>query len=148
MLPEDYWDTQHLIMDQYHKFTGDVCTKYGLTRMELDIMLFLANNPQFDTTTDIVERRLLTKSHVSASVKSLAERGFLSRSHTPDNRKTIHLSLCPAADPVIADGRAAQDQFFSLLFTGFSDEDRKILRNYFRQIAANVRPCAFPSDEA
>ena len=139
MLPGEFWDAQHLILNVYNKCTSSVCIRYNLTRMELDILLFLANNPQFDTASDIIERRLLTKSHVSTSVKTLAERGFLTRFHTPDNHKTIHLSLCATADPVISDGRAAQNDFFEILFSDFSTKDRQMLREYLLKIVRNVK---------
>lgn len=72
-----------------------VCEKYGLTRMELDILLFLANHPEYDTARDIIEKRKLTKSHVSASIARLKERGCLETYFEDGNRKTIHLKLLP-----------------------------------------------------
>ena len=33
------------------------------------ILLFLANNPEYDTASEIVRVRQLTKSHVSASIE-------------------------------------------------------------------------------
>lgn len=138
MILSEFWEAQNLINNLYTRCTGSVCAKYDLTRMELDILLFLANNPQFDTASDIVERRLLTKSHVSTSIKSLVERGYLARAYAPANRKTVHLSICPAAASIIADGRAAQEEFFSTLFLGFSEADRQQLRRFFIRIADNV----------
>lgn len=40
----------------YDQSLEPVCKKYQLTRMELDILLFLANNPGYDTAKDIIER--------------------------------------------------------------------------------------------
>ena len=39
--------------------------------MEFNILLFLANNPEFDTAARITKKRAFTKSHVSMSVRSL-----------------------------------------------------------------------------
>lgn len=50
---------------------------YQLTRNELDVLLFLSNNPGFDTARDMVEMRGLTKSHVCKSVDALTRRSFL-----------------------------------------------------------------------
>lgn len=57
--------------DLYGKMLAPVCERYGLTYMELTILLFLANNPRYDTATEIVKFRHLTKSHVSLTVRSL-----------------------------------------------------------------------------
>ena len=58
----------------YARLLEPVCKKFDLTRNELDVILFLANNPNFDRAVDIVNNRGLTKSHVSMSVASLESR--------------------------------------------------------------------------
>lgn len=63
--------------DFYTGLIDPVCKKYGLTQMEFNILLFLANNPECDTAAQIIRKRAFTKSHVSMSVRSLEERGLL-----------------------------------------------------------------------
>ena len=48
-------EQQNAVKTLYSEFVSPVCAKYGLTRIELDILLFLANNTRYDTATDIVE---------------------------------------------------------------------------------------------
>ena len=71
MLPLNPWEHQNAVKTLYSKCVGEICVWHGITRMELDILLFLANNPCFDTATEIVEIRYLSKSQVSSSVKLL-----------------------------------------------------------------------------
>lgn len=52
-------EQQNAVKTLYSEFVSPVCAKYGLTRIELDILLFLANNTRYDTATDIVEVRFL-----------------------------------------------------------------------------------------
>lgn len=137
ILPE-FWENQSLFKNLYSQCIESVCEQHGLTRMEFDILLFLANNPQFDTASDIIEIRHLTKSHVSTSIKSLEQRGYLVKSYTPSNRKTAHLTLCPLAAPAVSAGKAAQEKFVSIIFDGFSPEDRTNLQQFFSRIASNI----------
>ena len=58
MYLSDLWDLRSLTKRLYGQRIQPVCEAYGLTRMEMDILLFLANNPAFDTARDIVERKL------------------------------------------------------------------------------------------
>lgn len=51
----------------------------GLNRMELDVLLFLANNPEQDTAAAMVRLRGLSKSHVSAAVEELVRQ--IGRAH-------------------------------------------------------------------
>ena len=134
-----FWDSLSILKRLYSQMLEPVCAQYGVTRMELDILLFLANNPSYDTATDIVNRRQLTKSHVSVSIKNLEQLGFLERTYAPENRKTAHLKLLPASAPVIARGKEVQNQFFSITFQGFTKRQIQTAASGFRRIADNAR---------
>ena len=122
----------------YNSLFVPLLEKYRLTQMEIDIILFLANNPPFDTARDIVEKRHLAKSHVSAGVESLARRGLLERSRQGGNRKTIHLSLTEQAGPVVEEGRAVQARYGQLLLAGFSEQEREQLSSFLERVGKNV----------
>ena len=51
----------------------------GLSMREMDVVLFLANNPDCDTAREVSELRGLAKSQVSGAGDLLAERGLLDR---------------------------------------------------------------------
>lgn len=73
---KDLLDSIAITKKLYAVSLEPVYKQYGLTKMELDIILFLANNPGYDSAKDIIERRLLTKSHVSTTIKSLIEKNI------------------------------------------------------------------------
>ena len=66
-----FWDQHKTITNYYELLSSGICDRYGLTQMEYDILMFLHNNPQFNTAAEIVKVRKSTKSHVSTSLKSL-----------------------------------------------------------------------------
>ena len=70
-----FWENQKVVLAYYAQCVKPVCEAHGLTRMEFDILLFLANNPVYDTAADIVRIRMLTKSHVSGALKRLETDG-------------------------------------------------------------------------
>ena len=92
-----------------------------------------------DTATGIVEVRHLTKSHVSASVKTLQARGYLQRVFLAGNHKTVHLRLTPAAGPVVEQGRRAQQSFFATLQKGLAPAERAVLKAAFHKMLKNAR---------
>ena len=55
----------------YSKMIMEVADKYSMNKVEVDILLFLNNNPKYDTAKDIVELRGIAKSYVSKSVDKL-----------------------------------------------------------------------------
>ena len=133
-----FWDDMAAMRSLYSAQLDAVGRECGLARVELDILLFLANNPQFDTATDIVERRHISKAHVSQSVKSLEQRGCLERCYEGDNRRTIHLRLMERAQAAVDVGRRAQLHCFETFMRGFSATELEQLRGYLARIAGNV----------
>lgn len=45
----EFLNSIFLIKRLYDQLLEPVCGQYGITRMELDILLFLHNNPEYDT---------------------------------------------------------------------------------------------------
>lgn len=123
----------------YEQCINAACAQHGLIKTEMDILLFLHNNPGFDTATDIVRLRHLSKSHVSKSIQSLKERGWLATFYQDNNRRTIHLKLSEAADAAIADGLQAQDRFVSILLTDFTEDEKMQFKTLLCRIANNLQ---------
>ena len=107
--------------------------------MEFVVLMFLANNPGFDTAAQIVRFRRLTKSHVSLAVRALLERGYLIGVDGVDDRRTIHLSLTEEAEDAVREGREIQQQFFGKIFKGFSQEERELISQFMVRIDQNIK---------
>lgn len=122
----------------YLNILAPICEKYGLSHTDLMIILCLANNPQLDTATDIIKLRKLTKSAVSMSVRTLQDKGLITGEHLNGNHRSIHLSVCDSALPIIEEGRAAQKKYFAILLSDFTDKDKQHFKSYFERITANI----------
>lgn len=122
----------------YQKLFIELSTKYHLNQMELDILLFLANNPQYDTAKDIVTIRHLTKSHVSSSVESLVQKNLLTRKRETENKKIIHLLLTEKTTEIIQKGRNCQEKFKNILIAGIDPNELSIAQNVLKQILENI----------
>ena len=122
----------------YSKFQEPVCKQWNLTQKELDILLFLYNNPTYDRAVDIVNLRGITKSHVSMSVRSLEEKAFLLCSVHPKDRRTVLLELTDAGRHVAAQARQVQESFFQSLYEGIDPKDLAIWNRVRNQISDNI----------
>ena len=139
MSPLDLWEHNLPIKTLYSVCVDPVCKKHHINRTELDILLFLANNPQYDTAADIVEVRYLAKSHVSISIKELERLGYLKGRYQEGNHKTIHLVVQEEARDVVIDGRMAQQEFFNIMFHGIKQKEVEQARSFFSQVSQNIR---------
>ena len=133
-----FWDKMKIFSTLYEQLTEPVREQYHLTQLEFDILMFLYNNPQYNTANDIVKVRRLTKSHVSTSVASLEQKELIERSCAPLNRKSILLKLAPPAAEIISAGLAVQASYSEILLHGFSDAEQKQFHELFLRICENA----------
>ncbi len=135
----NYFDTMARAQKGYARLLDPICRRWELTRNELDVLLFLANNPEFDRAADIVQHRGLSKSHVSLSITNLERRGLLLRREDPADRRTVHLALGEGAQPIVEAGRLCQKRFFAYLHQGVTREQLELLADLARKVGENIR---------
>ena len=65
------------MIDFYNRTVNKVAMKHDITFMEFTVLMFLSNNPEYDTASEIVKYRHLSKSHVSMSLKTLLQKNMI-----------------------------------------------------------------------
>lgn len=133
-----FWEKQKALSALYAKLTKPLCEKYGLTQIEYDVIMFLHNNPQYKTASDIVKIRKLTKSHVSMAITQLEKKGYISKRYSNENKKSVILTITNAANDVIADGEKTQLLFGRIIFDGFSENETECFRDMLFKIYENA----------
>lgn len=134
-----YFDTMARAQKGYARLLDPICKKWELTRNELDVLLFLANNPDYDRAVDIVNNRGMSKSHVSLSIANLEKRGLLLRREDPADRRMVHLRLLPGAKEITEAGQMAQKRFFSYLHQGVTREQIDLMMDFARKVRENIK---------
>lgn len=135
----NYFDIMGIAKKNYHLILAPICGKWEITRNELDVLLFLQNNPQYDRAADIVRYRGIAKSHVSMSVASLESRGFLTRKFDKADRRTAHLELSEQGREIAGEARKYQTQFFSALYQGVTEEELALWGRVTEKVCDNIR---------
>lgn len=134
----NYFDLLGAARKTYSRMLEPVCREWNLTRNELDVMLFLYNNPKHDRAADIVSRRGIAKSHVSLSVAGLEEKGLLMRRFDANDRRTAHLTLSEPGQKIAAQARTVQMRFFSALFQGLGQEELEFWSGITQRVCDNI----------
>lgn len=106
--------------------------------MEYDILMFLHNNPQYNTAAEIVKIRRSTKSHVSTSLRMLEEKGLIEKRQSEDNKKYIAIILLDKAKTIVNEGTAVQKQFARDILDGLSKEEMDMCKAVFEKIYENA----------
>ena len=127
--------------DQHKTLTRSVCDQYELTQMEYDILMFLYNNPQYNTAADIVKVRKSTKSHVSTSLRLLEDKGLVEKKQSEDNKKHIEIILLDSAQEIVQAGLNVQNEFVKNIFRGLTEEEMVLCKSVFSKICNNAENC-------
>ena len=138
-MDNSYFDIVLLAKREYGQMLEPVCKQHILTRNEVDILLFLYNNPQYDRAVDIVSIRGIAKSHVSLSVGTLEEKDLLCRKEHPSDRRTIRLELTRKGQQIALEAHTLQENFFQSIHQGITPEEMEVWQRVRDKIANNIR---------
>lgn len=119
----DLYSYAQTFRESYSVVMKPLCDELGMTQTAVDILMFLANNPGKDTSTDIRAFLRLKPGIVSFHVDRLVNEGYLERGIVSSDRRKFHLICTQKAIPFITKGRKLQEEFQRRMFEGFGDGD-------------------------
>lgn len=120
---DEQWQFAVEVERKYNQYRKKVMVRYDLSAAEVDVLLFLANNSQFDLAVDIVRVRKMQKSHVSLAVNKLCEKGYIQKETDAADRKKVHQKLS-ALD------RIARERLENRCFPEFPEKTGKNFSDY------------------
>ena len=133
------WLGKMYIMDQYlQECIAPVCREYHLTGTEMTVLLFLYNNPDRNTATDIIQYSRLAKANISKAVEHLLRRDLLERTRDAQDRRVVHLCLTETALCMMPDLLGAAEQYLRGIFAGFTPEETHRYSEFNQRMAANA----------
>lgn len=125
-------------MDAYGRAMFPLCEETGLPMPAIDMLLFLANNPEHDTAKDICKLRGFKPAIVSFHVDKMVEEGYLERKTDEHDRRKFCLAYTDKATDIIERGREIQLLFAKKMLDGISDGDAKTMKRCFDTFSKNL----------
>lgn len=111
-----------LLLDAYAGIMRPLGAELNMAQTAVDILMFLANNPGYDTAKDICTMRHLKPGIVSFHVENLVQEGYLERQNVPGDRRKCRLVCTEKAASIIEKGRALQAKFMRQMTKGLEKE--------------------------
>ena len=131
----------------YSAVCKPLCRQLELPQTAFDILMFLGNNPDYKTASEIVEIRHIKANLVSVNVDRLVRGGDLTRRGVEGDRRKTELLCTEKAQPIIARGRQLQNAFSERLFAGMNEEARRAFSEAMHLIEHNLNEL-LEADEA
>lgn len=128
----------HNSLELYESLCQPVCREWNLPQTALDILLFLANNPGYDTAMDICRIRGIKANLVSFHVEKLVQAGYLQREAVPGDRRRVKLLLTEKSRNVVEQGRVVQQSYREILTAHISPSDMEAFGRCMDTMRQNI----------
>lgn len=135
---EGYFAYYAKIDKVYRKLCAREVAEYCFTPNEIVVLMFLANNPEYDSASDIAHFRNISKGLVAKSVETLCERGYLMAGKDLKDRRLIHLTLTEKSNDIVARLRQCRQEFAGALYAGVPKEDMEAMARTTKVINQNL----------
>ncbi len=112
--------------------------KYDLRKIDVDIIIFLANSGDKNTAKDIASTERFTKGHISQSVKRLVEKGFLYTIQDKKDLRVQHLILEEPAKNILKEMLKIKRSIDECVFDGVTEEERLVLKKVSAKMYDNI----------
>lgn len=131
-------ENAYKILQVYGALCKPLCQEIKMPQTAFDILMFLANNPEYSTARDIVEIRKIKANLVSINVDKLVQEGFLERQSIANDRRKTKLICTEKAQPIIDKGHKLQENFIEKLFENIDENSREIFKRTIENIEINL----------
>lgn len=121
----------------YEKMSNLITEKYGLHKVEIEILLFLKRGAG-DTAKDIAENKFFSKAHISHAIDHLTECGYLVGKPDGQDRRCVRLVLTEEAEPVCRELLKMRECLMDAVYQGITEEERRVMRQVAKKIAHNI----------
>lgn len=127
-----------IIKKLYSNVFERIALKYNITANEVMVLSFLKEDIDQDMATDIANKLMISKSHVSLSVNNLEKAGYIVKKQDINDKKKVHLELTENAKPILDEIEEEQNKLYEVMFKGITDEEKEVLRLVLQKMCNNI----------
>ena len=113
--------------------------KYGLCRIDLQILTYLESAGECNTSKNIVDTGFFTKGHVSQSLTRLHEMGLVTLEQDKQDRRLYHLFLTDKAKVIVSELHQVQSNISQIVFKDITEEELHLLSKIAAKITDNIQ---------
>lgn len=129
MVPQNFFAFFKKSDAVYQRFCQSVIRDWGLNPTSFQVIMFLANNPQYNTARDLCRMRGIKTGIASVAIEQLIQMGYLERKTDATDRRIQRLYVTDSANELVRQGREVQEEYAQAV-AGALDEGE--LETYLR----------------
>ena len=113
--------------------------RYGLQKIDMHILFFLAKSADHNTAKDIVQLNMFTKGHISQSLTRLQKKGYIQIMQDKEDRRCTHNYLSGDADEIIQELKKAYRNIQDIILNGVTEEEQAVLASVAKKVGQNMK---------
>ena len=113
--------------------------RYGLQKIDMHILFFLAKSADHNTAKDIVQLNMFTKGHISQSLTRLQKKGYIQIMQVKEDRRCTHNYLSGDADEIIQELKKAYRNIQDIILNGVTEEEQAVLASVAKKVGQNIK---------
>lgn len=113
--------------------------KYDLCRIDLQILTYLENAGNNNTSKNIVDTGFFTKGHVSQSLARLHQMELVNMEQDKHDRRLYHLFLTEKAKDIVRELDDIQTRISKIVFKDVTEEELRMLSKIATKITDNIQ---------
>lgn len=117
---------------------ADVRKKYGLRRVEMEILYFLSRCGEKNTLKEIAYHLEMNNGHISQAVESLCKQDYLIAVPDRRDRRYVHYLLTDKGKVFNKDMSKKWEEMIEKIFEGITEEQMKVFREVALKIGENM----------
>lgn len=127
----------NLLSNMLKQHINSIHKKYKIRHVEMEVLYFFAEFPEYDTPSAAARQLQLTRGHVSQAVDVLLKEGLITGTADEKDRRSMHYTPTGKAAPIIEDLHDCQCRIQDELFAGVSPQDLEAFCRVMNQIEEN-----------
>lgn len=112
--------------------------EYGLNKVDMQILMFLFNAKERNTSKDIMELHMFTRGHISQSLSRLQKLGYVEMEQDAEDRRCTHNYLTAKANSMIEQLGEVYQKVKAIIFHGVTREEMKMLEAVASKVSQNI----------
>ncbi len=117
---------------------GEFRKKYGLKKVDVEVLCYLAGCEEYNTPTDIYKRLRLNRGHVSQAIDALIQKNYILAEPDPKDRRSMHYKVREEACGLICELTQMQKEMERIMFDGITEEELQVYQKVCLKILDNM----------
>lgn len=127
-----------LIKKLLEKKIAPIMKEYDLRIVELDILFFLSKDEHLYTAKEIMQKKHLSKAHISKSIDNLKKRNLIRISEDAQDHRILHIALDESAYKVVDKVMKVYTECLQTIHKGITEEEWETVHRVLHKMLQNI----------